>query len=217
MGNTTGTTVGFATDNGRPALSFNGVATLISALTPILITFFILMLTCMNQNFKGLIFIAGILLSLLFNLLIMRHVGSQTDPKSSSTCSLIELPILGEFNSPSSSILFITFTFTYLFIPMIYNNQMNYPVIILLLALFALDSFMRVKHKCTTPLGVFLGVLVGGLCGILWFTILLFNGADKLLYFNEIGSNAVRCDRPSQQKFRCSVYKNGLLVSQNSA
>ena len=204
-------------DNGRPALTFDGITTLVSALSPILITFFLLMLTCMNQNFKGLIFITGILFSLLFNLLIMRVVGSPKDPDASATCSLAELPILGDFNSPSSSSLFIAFTFTYLFIPMIYNNQMNYPVIILLLGLFAVDSFMRVKHKCTNTIGVFLGWFVGILCGSLWFTILHSSGADNLLYFNELGSNSVRCDKPSSQTFKCSVYKNGVLVSENIA
>ena len=163
-------------DHGRPSISFYGITTLVSALSPILITFFMLMLTCMNQNFKGLIFITGVLISLLFNLLIMRQVGSPMDTEASATCSLAELPILGEFNSPSSSSLFIAFTFTYLFIPMIYNNQMNYPVIILLLALFAIDSVMRVKHKCTTSIGVFLGWFVGILCGSLWFIILHSTG-----------------------------------------
>ena len=175
------------------------------------------MLTCMNQNFKGLIFIAGVIISLGFNLLIMKTIKSENFDDASLTCSLIDLPVLGSYNSPSNASLFISFTFTYLFIPMIYNNQMNYPVIILLLSLFIMDSYMRVGNKCTTLIGVFLGWFVGTLCGALWFAIFHSNGADKFLYFNDLGSNSVRCERPSKQMFKCSVYKNGVLVSQNIA
>ena len=204
-------------DNGKIPLTFKGLLSLVSAFSPIFITFFILMLTCMNQNFKGLIFIAGVIISLGFNLLIMKTIKSENFDDASLTCSLIDLPVLGSYNSPSNASLFISFTFTYLFIPMIYNNQMNYPVIILLLSLFIMDSYMRVGNKCTTLIGVFLGWFVGTLCGALWFAIFHSNGADKFLYFNDLGSNSVRCERPSKQMFKCSVYKNGVLVSQNIA
>ena len=204
-------------DNGKIPLTFHGLISLVSAFSPIFITFFILMLTCMNQNFKGLIFIAGVIISLGFNLLIMKTIKSENFDDASLTCSLVDLPVLGSFNSPSNASLFIAFTFTYLFIPMIYNNQMNYPVIILLLSLFIMDSYMRVGNKCTTLIGVFLGWFVGTLCGALWFAIFHSNGADKFLYFNDLGSNSVRCERPSKQMFKCSVYKNGVLVSQNIA
>lgn len=204
-------------DNGKIPLTFHGLISLVSAFSPIFITFFILMLTCMNQNFKGLIFIAGVIISLGFNLLIMKTIKSENFDDASLTCSLIDLPVLGSYNSPSNASLFISFTFTYLFIPMIYNNQMNYPVIILLLSLFIMDSYMRVGNKCTTLIGVFLGWFVGTLCGALWFAIFHSNGADKFLYFNDLGSNSVRCERPSKQMFKCSVYKNGVLVSQNIA
>lgn len=204
-------------DNGKIPLTIPGLISLVSAFSPIFITFFILMLTCMNQNFKGLIFIAGVIISLGFNLLIMKTIKSENFDDASLTCSLIDLPVLGSYNSPSNASLFISFTFTYLFIPMIYNNQMNYPVIILLLSLFIMDSYMRVENKCTTHIGVFLGWFVGMLCGALWFAIFHSNGADKFLYFNDLGSNSVRCERPSKQKFKCSVFKNGVLVSQNIA
>jgi hypothetical protein len=201
----------------KPKLTFEGIITLVTTLAPVLIAFFLLMLTCMNQDFKGLIFIAGILLALLLNKIIMPWVGSLRELDASATCSLVDLPFTNAFNSPSNSSLFISFTFTYLFIPMLYNNQLNYPVIILLLGLFVMDSYARVVHKCTTSMGIFLGTFLGILCGASWFTIFRITGADELLYFNELGSTSVRCNRPSEQTFKCSVYKNGVLVSHNIA
>ena len=197
--------------------TFGGVVNLVSALSPILITFFMLMLTCMNQNFKGLIFIAGVLIAIVGNIGIMQLVGSPRSLDASIKCSLFDLPMPSSFNSPSNSSLFISFTFIYLFIPMLYNNQMNYPVIIILLMLFTVDSYSRVMHKCTNEIGIFLGWFVGILFGSAWFVILHSTGAGKLLYFNEIGSTSVRCDKPSSQTFKCSVFKNGVMVAGNIA
>lgn len=197
--------------------TFYNMAQLISALTPVLIAFFLLMLTCMNQNFKGLIFIAGAILALFFNIPIMNTIQSKSSPDASAACSLIDIPILSAYNSPSNSSLFIAFTIAYLCIPMTYSNQINYPVVISLLCLFAVDAITRVSNNCTTMSGSFLGALIGFTLGSLWFGILQTTGAGGLLYFNEMDSNSIRCERPTKQKFKCSVFKNGVLLSSNIA
>ena len=50
----------------------------------------------------------------------------------------------------------------------------------------------------------------------MYFFILVVLGKE-FLYFNELGSNNVVCKRPSEQTFKCSVYKNGELISSNIA
>ena len=94
---------------------------------------------------------------------------------------------------------------------------MNYGVISALLCLFALDSVSKVTNKCTTVGGAVLGALVGFMFGSIWYTIFHMVGADEVLYFDEMESNAVKCEKPSSQTFKCSVYKNGVLVSSNIA
>ena len=42
-------------------------------------------------------------------------------------------------------------------------------------------------------------------------------GNDNLLYFGKYTSNNVQCSKPSKQTFKCSVYKNGRLISRNIA
>ena len=65
--------------------------------------------------------------------------------------------------------------------------------------------------------GAVLGSLIGLVLGAIWFTIFQTAGYDSLLYFNELASNNVQCSKPSKQTFKCSVYKNGELVSSNIA
>ena len=60
-----------------------------------------------------------------------------------------------------------------------------------------------------------LGALVGFILGTLWYTLFHTSGYDSLLYFDELRSNKVVCSRPAKQSFKCSVYKNGQLVSSN--
>jgi hypothetical protein len=100
---------------------------------------------------------------------------------------------------------------------MLNNNQMNYPIISALLGLFIIDSITRISNKCTTVGGSVLGALVGFMLGSMWYTVFHAIGSDELLYFDEMDSNAVRCEKPSKQTFKCSVYKNGKLVSSNIA
>jgi uncharacterized membrane protein len=198
-------------------LTFSNILQLISVLSPILIAFFMIMLSFMNQNVKGLVFIAGALLASFLNIPLMNTIKSPVNNDASLSCNLIEIPYLNAYNSPSPTSLFIAFTFAYLFLPMMYNNQMNYGVISALLCLFALDSVSKVTNKCTTVGGAVLGALVGFMFGSIWYTIFHMVGADEVLYFDEMESNAVKCEKPSSQTFKCSVYKNGVLVSSNIA
>ena len=198
-------------------LSFSNVLQLMAALSPILIAFFMLMLSFMNQNVKGIIFIAGAVLATFLNHFLQNMMKSEVDPNASLACNLIDIPLLTRYNSPSTTSLFIAFTFAYLFLPMKYNNQMNYAVIASLMGLFTLDAVSKVTNKCTTVGGAVLGALAGFVMGAMWYTLFHAVGADDLLYFDEMDSNAVRCERPSKQTFKCSVYKNGKLVASNIA
>lgn len=198
-------------------LTLSNMLQLMAALSPILIAFFMLMLSFMNQNMKGIVFIAGAVLATFLNHFLQNMMKSEVDPTASLTCNIVDIPFLTRYNSPSTSSLFIAFTFAYLFLPMKYNNQMNYAVIAAILGLFSLDAVSKITNRCTTVGGAVLGALAGFVMGAMWYTIFKAVGAYELLYFDEMDSNAVRCERPSKQTFKCSVYKNGKLVSSNIA
>lgn len=198
-------------------LSLSNAIRLIAALAPLLLGSFMLLLSIFNQNAKGLVYLAGVMLASVINIFLMNMMKVKKDPEAAMTCNLVELPYISNYNSPSGSALFIAFTFGYLFMPMQFNNNMNYAVISTLLVILAMDAVVKISNKCTTVQGSLVGSLVGVLLGIIWYSILHSAGADSLLYFDEVESNNVVCSKPSTQTFRCSVYKNGQLVQSGTA
>lgn len=197
-------------------LNFSNVFELFSLMAPLLLGFFLVMSSLFNQNLKGLVYLAGILIAVIINIFLMNQIGSKRDTTNSAfSCDFIDIPFMNGFNSPAPSSLFIAFTIAYLVLPMKYNGQMNYVILAALLCLLVMDGITKVNKNCTTKGGTFLGALVGLMLGAVWYSLFHISGYDSLLYFDELQSNNVVCSKPSKQSFKCSVYKNGELVSSN--
>ena len=79
--------------------------------------------------------------------------------------------------------------------------------------LFMIDAVTKVQGNCTTPLGIVSGAIIGYTLGVIFYTLIYSTGYKNLLYLNELTSNNVTCSKPSNQQFKCAVYKNGTLIS----
>jgi hypothetical protein len=184
-----------------------------STILPFLLVFFMVMISIFNQNIKGLVYLGGILMATILNVLFQNVIKNPSYADSAPTCNLFDIPGNNEgYNNPSLSSLLIGFTIAYLVLPMSSNKQMNISILIALFSLFTMDSISKVMNKCTSYAGVLLGGSLGFLLGSGWYALLHASGQDSLLYFDEVNSNNVVCSRPSKQKFKCSVYKNGQLI-----
>ncbi len=198
-------------------LTLSNVLQFFSFISPTLLIFFLFMSSLFNQNLKGLVYLAGILITSIINVLFMNLIGSGRDENEAFSCSIFDIPYVTQYNSPYPSSLIIAFTIAYLVLPMKYNKQMNYGVLAFLLVLLSIDIITKVQNRCTTYAGAILGGLIGFLFGAIWYIIFHATGYDGLLYFDELRSDNVVCSRPTKQTFKCSVYKNGELISSNLA
>jgi hypothetical protein len=55
--------------------------------------------------------------------------------------------------------------------------------------------------------------MLGGIAIAASFIGLMHMGkSERFLFFNEVNSDKETCSRPSNQTFKCKVYKNGELV-----
>ena len=71
-----------------------------------------------------------------------------------------------------------------------------------LFIIFFIDIATRVSNNCTEWIGVLIGLVIGTIYGISWFTLWWVSGNKKLLYYDELTSNNVKCVK-TKQKFIC--------------
>ena len=196
-------------------LELKTVLLFISSIASIFIITFLVLLSIFNQDLKGVFYLAGVTFTVLFNYFLAKTIGS-SKKIDNPYCSIFNSHQFGK-DSPSQTSLIIAFTFAYMWLPMFSAGFNNYPLILFLLILFVIDVIVRTNNGCSEISGSVLGGLVGFLFGVIWYYLLDLNGLEKLLYFNELSSNNVVCSKPSKQTFKCSVYKNGQLISSNIA
>ena len=198
------------------ALTGSNMAQLFSLISPFLLGFFIFMSSLFNLNIKGIIYLGGILIAALINAFLMGTIKEPLPDPTSIACGLVNTDYWKFYGTPSPSGVFIAFTIAYLVLPLYYNDQMNYVLLISLLGLLFIDIIAKTYNGCTSYIGAALGCLVGFILGAAWYSLFKAAGYESLVYFNEMNSNKVMCSRPSKQTFKCSVYKHGELISSNT-
>ena len=96
------------------------------------------------------------------------------------------------------------------------TNAMNYGVLGLFIAYITLDLFVKKSLLCIPAFfssivltNIVAGLFLGAMLSLGMYSTTL----KQYLYINEINSNREVCSTPSKQQFRCSLYKDGTLVS----
>ena len=196
-------------------LTFTNIFSFFGSIAPILLTFFLLMVSLFNQNAKGFVFIGGVLIASVCNIIVANMFQKKTDTYDPLSCSLIDFPYQNNyFTAPAYNSMFISFTIAYLLLPMIMNSQINYFVLFFLFIILFSDSFSKLMRGCHDIIDIISGIVFGLFLGFLWFAIFHFSNNDSLLFYSDFISNNVVCERPKRQTFKCAVYKNGKLLKQ---
>ncbi len=200
-------------------LTLTNLFQFISFLTPLLIVFFIIMLSIINNTIlKGLIFNIGLIITSTIIYLLKTVLKSKQHDFASPYCNILPSPFTvkdadGIFNSPSLSSGIIGFVSSYLIFPMITNNQLNPILLTFLIVLLSINGVVEIQNYCTNIAGIFLGVIIGIICGIIYYSLIVSSGYKELVYFNSSISNNVGCSKPSEQQFKCTFYKNGVPLN----
>lgn len=196
-------------------LSFLPIINYISLLSPTIISLFIILASVLNQDLKGIIYLCGLLCTLIIGIMSKAGFKGLIPENAHQGCNIFSDGFPNsQFSNPSLDTLSLIFTTTYLAAPMFYNNTINWTVFIGLLLITFLNAAFRIRLNCNKTLDIIIGVLIGALCGIGYYTIINSYGGKKYLYFSNTNSNNVVCSKPTDQKFKCVVYKNGEVISQ---
>ena len=125
-------------------LNLSNILQFFSAISPVLLTFCLVLISFFNQDIKGLVYLGGILIASLINLFLLNTFQVKPDKGIPPSCNLIDFPFnLNEYVSPAFNSMFISFTLLYLIMPMSYISSMNYPIVIFVSSLLILDAVTK--------------------------------------------------------------------------
>jgi hypothetical protein len=186
-----------------------------SFFSPIVLSIVMLSLSFVFQNFKGFIFLGYLLgVCLIRNYIYSYKLNGIPElPSVTPICSSIQY---SKYGNPSFSAFVFAFTTMYISFPMFSNGEVNFWIFGGLLAYFFLDIFIKMYKKCidkTKTGDLFLNVLLGLASAALIVTLMYAGGSSKFLFFNETSSTKEVCSVAKNQNFKCSLYRNGELIS----
>jgi len=194
----------------------------LSFYSPIIIAIGIFMLSIFLSSIgKGLFYILCLFIVTALRSFIMyiSATNSSAIPEIPNICNTGSfLP----YTNLTYSTYILSFTLFYLLTPMIIignknkTDIINYFAVIFFIFYIVFDIFVKKSLGCIQNFFSFnlFGDLFGGiLLGILISGGIIMTSMKNNLFINELMSNKQVCAMPSKQKFKCSVYKNGQLVS----
>ena len=183
----------------------------LSFFSPIILAISITSMSFMFQNFKGLIYLGFLIAACVVRNYVYMVAGGTPIVNDKTICTSVQY---SKYGNPTFSAFVFAFTIMYLSLPMFSNGAPNFWVFISLIAYFFIDMFIKLYKKCVIQMGdLFLNVLLGLSSAALIVTLMYSGGSGKYLFFNEVSSNKDICYQPSKQNFKCSLYRNGELIS----
>jgi len=185
-------------------------------LAPFILVCFFSLASIFNQDFKGLVYLVGLLFACFCATLVGKAVPLTPLTQSPEICRMITI---GQMESISKLPLGQTvfgYTFAYLLYVMYTNGLIpqNIPTLIFFPLLIVSDFWWNMSNSCFTWLQLLLSLIVGGLVGVAWGAIIASTKSTNLLYFSGINQTET-CSKASKQTFKCNVYKNGNLIAKN--
>lgn len=195
-------------------LNLTTLAYLFLRLAPFILVCFFSMSSIFNHDFKGIIYLAGLLFACATNLLIGNILVDKMPPDESGVCSTISAGIDESLYTTPMSQCILSYTFWYLFYTIYVHNLMylNIPTLIFFPTLIISDSIWNINNGCYSPKHLFVSFIAGGLIGTLWAYIIDLAQKPEFQYFTSTANLDV-CSRPSKSTFRCNVYKNGKVIN----
>jgi len=200
------------------------IAYLFLRLAPFILVCFFSLASLFNQDFKGLIYLLGLIISCFITITVGSPISKYLNGLMSlqageePVCnSLIRLGNTAISQLPLSQNIF-AFTFFYLFYlfgmktpTYIYQNI---PTLVFFPLIIIIDIYWNIINNCYTIIDIAISLTLGIIFGMGWAALIDSTKMTNLQYFNRISGNA-ECSRPTKSTFKCNVYKNGKLISSN--
>jgi hypothetical protein len=188
-------------------------------LAPFILVCFFSLASIFNQDFKGLVYLVGLLLSCATSIMLnnftkrLRPADYENRPE---ICNMITIGRMGEISALPLGQNIFGYTFCYLLWWIISNKNeaQNIPTLVFFPILILFDFIWNMRNSCYNFPQLLISLALGSSIGLLWAFIIESTNSNNLKYFSGTKHDEI-CSKPSKQTFRCNVYKNGQLISKN--
>jgi len=187
-------------------------------LAPFFLVCFFTLSSIFNQDYKGIVYLVGLLFTCfsvmtIGNLLPLTVIPLENRPE---VCDAITLSGFGNNSVLPLGQSILGFTFAYLLWWIIKNQftLQNLPTLIFFPLIIIFDFIWNINNTCYTFWQLSVSLVLSAGFGTLWGYIIDSTNTPNLKYFSGLKQEEV-CSVPSQQTFRCNVYKNGQIISSN--
>ena len=164
--------------------------TILMFYSPIIIAVFILSISFVSQNFKGLIYLGFLIfVSLIRGFVIYSTKTEKSPPEYKSPNAICNMIQYSRYGNAGFSIFVIAFTLLYVCMPMFLNNSINYAIFGGLMAYLIADIAIRYSKKCImSASNIFFNIVAGASLGAFIPFIFYASGGANLMFFNEFMS-----------------------------
>jgi hypothetical protein len=189
---------------------------LITFYMPLIISLIVLSWGIIMQSVNGFVYLLFMLgMSVVREWVLSSSGHTETSAlKGMGGASICDTISYSKNGNNTYSVFMMSFTTVYLSMPMFINSSVNWLFIGACIVGIAMDIGVRAKAGCAmSGKGIFTNVVAGLVLAMSIVGIMTANGGEKFLFFNEIQSNKTVCSRPTKQQFKCTVYKNGEVLT----
>ncbi len=183
----------------------------LSFFSPLVLAVTITSMSFVFQHAKGLVylgFLIGACVLRNFVFMVAQLSPFQFDPPQ---CKGVQF---SPFANASFSVFVFSFTLAYLAVPMWNSGLANVTVLISILVYGCIDLSIKMYKGCLQRTSEILAnVLLGGMLASIVTFLMQSGGSGDYLFFNELSSTRQICYQPKEQTFKCSMYRDGELIS----
>ena len=189
-------------------------------LAPFILVCFFTLTSIFNQDFKGLVYLGGLLFSCFITIMFGSLTGEFIETINANDrpeiCNMVTLGQGGDISKLPLGQSTIGFTFGYLLYTIVKENfvQQNIATLVFFPVLLLFDMVWNASNSCYNIAQLVISLIIGGLSGVLWSYIISLSGNPQLQYFVGV-DNAEVCNAPTKSTFKCRVYQNGKLLAGN--
>jgi len=179
--------------------------------SPIILSFCVLIISVFYQTYRGLVFFIFVTFFGMIRKLLAPSIIPKPTKLNSKSCSTFD--IFQSEKTDGFTIFFVTFVTGYIIAPMFIYNIYNVYVIAFLGLFMVIVLIYNHRDECSDLTTSLINVIYGVVSVAISVTLLISAGLSGTLFNEDLVSDATICSMPSKQSFKCTVYKNGEIIS----